>query len=310
MCARNSPRRAVAEAAPDVAVGWLVDKPAGPTSHDVVATVRRQLARRTKVGHTGTLDPFATGLMVVLAGRATRLARVLSGCAKRYTATVRLGEHSATGDPEGPITPGGEVPDLAHVKAAVHAMAGHQRQRVPLYSAVRVEGERLYAKARRGESVETPTREVTIHDIQLVEASADGREVVLDVRVSAGTYVRQIAADLGEVLGCGGYCRALRRTAIAGLTVDAAVPPQEAAASPPVPLVTLLGHLAQHPLDDDAAARVAHGIAPDAPAGVPEGGEVVLTHDGRMVALAERRGPLLQPRVVLAGCAPTPVLRA
>ncbi len=156
-----------AEATPGL---WLVDKPAGPTSHDVVAGVRRRLGgRKVKVGHAGTLDPFATGLLVVLVGRATRLAPYLSGLDKSYLATVRLGATSATGDPEGPVLETGEPPARERVEAVLPVFLGRQRQRVPAMSAVKVDGERLYRRVRRGEEVEPPEREIVIHELALVD---------------------------------------------------------------------------------------------------------------------------------------------
>ncbi|HWH15896.1 MAG TPA: tRNA pseudouridine(55) synthase TruB, partial [Miltoncostaeaceae bacterium] len=257
----------------DLAAAWLVDKPAGPTSHDVVATVRRNLPRRTRVGHAGTLDPFATGLLVVLAGRATRLAPWLSDLPKGYRATVRLGTRSATGDPEGPLTPGGTLPDPEAVAAAVAAMRGEQRQRVPAHSAVRVEGERLYRRARRGEVVEAPVRSVVVHDIRLVSYDRPAGDAVIEARVSKGTYLRQIAVDLGEALGCGGYCLALRRTSVGTLDVAEAVAPDVAGTVPGVPLRSALAHLPARELDADEERRVGHGIALPAP-GAGEGDAV------------------------------------
>lgn len=297
----------MAEPAPDVAVGWLVDKPAGPTSHDVVAIVRRGLARRTRVGHTGTLDPFATGLLVVLAGRATRLVRYLTGLPKTYVATIRLGETSVTGDPEGPIAPGGPVPGEAEVRAAVDAMRGPQTQATPAYSAVKVGGEALYRKARRGEDVEGPTRDIVVHDIRAEAFDADRHDVVVRMRVSSGTYVRQIAADLGAALGCGGYCLELRRTEVGDLSVDDAVAPADAAAAPPVPLSRLVAHLPHLEVDDAGAARLAHGVAVDAG---DARGELALVHGGALVAIAEAVDGRLRPRVVLAGASPQAVPRA
>ncbi len=148
---------------------WLVDKPAGPTSHDIVHGIRRRLPRGTKVGHAGTLDPFATGLLVILVGRATRLADRISAHSKSYRATIRLGARSVTGDPEGPITPGGPVPEPAVVAAALGELAGRTSQRVPLYSAVHVDGQRLYEHARRGDTVERPERQMQILGLDLVE---------------------------------------------------------------------------------------------------------------------------------------------
>src|SRR3954465_10358969 len=160
--------------------GLLVDKPAGATSHDVVAQVRRE--RGGRVGHAGTLDPFATGLLVLLLGRATRLQRFLLELPKTYRATARLGWRSSTGDPDGELTETGRVPDRLELPT------GEIEQRVPMTSAVRVGGERLYRKAHRGEEVETPTRRVTVHRAELI----DGEGARFEIECSSGTYVRTL----------------------------------------------------------------------------------------------------------------------
>ena len=262
----------------------LVDKPAGPTSHDVVRDVRRALGR-PKAGHTGTLDPFATGLLVVLTGRATRLAPFLTGLDKSYRALVKLGERSESGDPEGPITPGGPPPDEAAVRAALATMTGTISQQVPALSAVRVDGERLYARTRRGESVQLPTREVVVHRADLVSYDPMTGIADIDIRCGSGTYVRQIATDLGEALGCGGYCMALRRTEVGDLRVDDALAPDAIAPGCGIPPLDALAHLPVVTLDDagadDVVALAAHG-------------------DLLAIGAAEDDG-VIRPKVVLAG---------
>ena len=174
----------------------LVDKPAGATSHDVVAQVRRErhgVGPKEKVGHAGTLDPFATGLLIVLLGKATRLQRFLLELPKTYVATAKLGWRSTTGDPDGELTETGDVPDDLALPT------GEVTQRVPMTSAVKVEGERLYKKAHRGESVETPTRTVTIHRAELLER--DGNEARFEIECSSGTYIRTLVETLGDA-----YC--------------------------------------------------------------------------------------------------------
>jgi tRNA pseudouridine55 synthase len=183
----------------------LYDKPAGVTSHDVVAKVRRE--RGLKAGHAGTLDPFATGLLLILLGRATRLQRFLVGLPKTYLATARLGWRSSTGDSDGELTETGRVP------TALELPTGTVRQRVPMTSAVRVGGERLYKKAHRGEVVETPERDVQVHRAQLL--SSDGEFAHFEVECSAGTYVRTLVETLGDA-----YCSDLRRTAIGPFRVE------------------------------------------------------------------------------------------
>ena len=286
-----------AEAPPGL---WLVDKPAGPTSHDVVAGVRRRLGgRKVKGGHPGTLDPFATGLLVVLVGRATRLAPYLSGLDKSYVATVRLGATSATGDPEGPVLETGEPPARERVEAVLPTFLGRQRQRVPAMSAVKVDGERLYRRVRRGEEVEAPEREIVIHELALVEdPAAPAGAVTLAVRCSKGTYVRQLAADLGERLGCGGYCHALRRTAVGNLSVEDAVAPEQVTRGGGIGLLAGLAHLPARPLSDAETALVRHGRPVAGPAAGD--GPVALVAEDRLVAVAHPDGEgALRPAVVL-----------
>jgi tRNA pseudouridine55 synthase len=183
----------------------LCDKPAGMTSHDVVAAVRRE--RSGKVGHAGTLDPFATGLLLVLVGRATRLQRFLTGLPKTYVARARLGWRSSTGDPDGELTETGRIP------ASLELPTGVVRQRVPMTSAVRVGGERLYRKAHRGEVVETPEREVDVYRSELLESGAESARY--EIECSAGTYIRTLVETLGDA-----YCAELRRTAIGPFRVE------------------------------------------------------------------------------------------
>lgn len=277
----------------------LVDKPAGMTSHDVVSACRRALGR-PRVGHTGTLDPFATGLLVVLAGRATRLAPYLSGLHKTYRAGIRLGARSESGDPEGPISPGGSPPDERALRAALTAMVGTSEQMVPALSAVKVGGERLYAVARRGGEVERPTRTVVVDRADLVSYDPMTGIADVDIECGAGTYVRQLAVDLGEALGCGAYCASLRRTRVGDLSVDRAVAPDQLAPGDGVDPVEVLGHLPLVRLDDHAAADVVHGRpVPGAPDGAE--GPVALVAGDSLLAVAQADRGMLRPRVVLAG---------
>jgi tRNA pseudouridine55 synthase len=183
----------------------LYDKPAGVTSHDVVALVRRE--RGGKAGHAGTLDPFATGLLLILLDRATKLQRFLVGLPKTYLATARLGWRSSTGDPDGELVETGAVPD------ALELPTGTVRQHVPMTSAVRVGGERLYRKAHRGEVVATPARDVEVHRAELL--SHDGEFAHYEIECSAGTYVRTLIETLGDA-----YCSDLRRTAVGPFAVE------------------------------------------------------------------------------------------
>jgi tRNA pseudouridine55 synthase len=197
----------------------LYDKPAGVTSHDIVAKVRREQGR--KAGHAGTLDPFATGLLLILLGRATRLQRFLVGLPKTYLATARLGWRSSTGDPDGELVETGEVP------VALELPTGTVRQRVPMTSAVRVGGERLYKKAHRGEVVKTPVRDVEVHRADLL-SSGDGY-AHYEIECSAGTYVRTLIETLDDA-----YCSDLRRVAVGPFRVE------EAGRELPVPQVAEL----------------------------------------------------------------------
>ncbi|HEY7949856.1 MAG TPA: tRNA pseudouridine(55) synthase TruB [Solirubrobacterales bacterium] len=183
----------------------LCDKPAGITSHDMVVAVRRE--RGCKAGHAGTLDPFATGLLLVLIGRATRLQRFLTGLPKTYVARARLGWRSSTGDPDGELTETGRLPE------SLELPTGRVRQRVPMTSAVRVGGERLYRKAHRGETVETPEREVEVYRAEML-ASGPG-DAEYEIECSAGTYIRTLIETLGDA-----YCEELRRTAIGPFRVE------------------------------------------------------------------------------------------
>lgn len=183
----------------------LCDKPAGITSHDMVVRLRRE--RGCKAGHAGTLDPFATGLLLVLTGGATKLQRFLTGLPKTYLATARLGWRSSTGDPDGELTETDVFPE------SLLLPTGTVRQRVPMTSAVRVGGERLYRKAHRGEEVETPERDVEVHRAELL--GADRESARYEIECSAGTYVRTLVETLGDA-----YCAELRRTAIGPFRVE------------------------------------------------------------------------------------------
>lgn len=194
-----------------------VDKPVGMTSFGAVARVRRILSQReghkVKVGHTGTLDPFATGLLILLAGKATKKAPELTKQDKVYEATIRLGETSSTGDPEGEITISGKAPTLAEIEAIIPQFVGKIQQTPPAFSAIKINGQRAYKLARAGKEVEMPSRTVEIYSLDIL--SYDAPELKIRTHVSSGTYIRTLAEDIGKALGCGAYCSALRRTKIA-----------------------------------------------------------------------------------------------
>ena len=263
----------------------------------MVHRARRALGTKA-VGHTGTLDPFATGLLVLLVGRATRLARFLDGQPKTYLATARVGHATETDDATGAPLPGGEWPGADHATIArvVGSFLGAQLQRPPAYSAKHVGGERSYARARRGEAVELAPVPVTVHAIELV--GVDDALVTFRIAVSAGTYIRAIARDLGQRLGTGAHLVALRREQIGLLAVDDAVPLDALAPGTPLlPPQAVLGHLPVHEADAAGAADIAQGRSIEA-AGY-DGAMVAVEHEGRLLAVAEGAGGRLQPRVVL-----------
>jgi tRNA pseudouridine55 synthase len=252
-------------------------KPAGVTSHDVVAEVRRSLPRRTKVGHAGTLDPFATGLLLVLVGRATRAQRFLTRLPKTYRAVARLGWTSDTGDRDGELVHTGRMPE------ALEIPVGEQLQRPPAYSAVKVGGRRAYDLARAGESVELQPRPVTVHRAELLWHEGD--RAAFEVECSAGTYVRSLVTDLGDA-----YCEELERTAIGPFRLEDADPDRL------LPLGEALSFMPERVLSAEEAADVRHGRR------VTGEGEahVRLTHAGEILAIAEPREGELQPVVVFA----------
>ena len=201
----------------------LIDKPAGMTSFGVVARVRRILSERAgkkvKVGHTGTLDPFATGLLILCVGKETKNAMSYTKLDKTYEATILLGKTSTTGDPEGEIS---QVSDKLPTKESVHDVLGYFvgeiTQTPPVYSAIKVNGQRAYSLARQGRSVEIPERQVKIYSLELLDY--DYPELKIKARVSSGTYIRSLAEDIGKALNTGAYCVQLRRTSVADWSVD------------------------------------------------------------------------------------------
>jgi tRNA pseudouridine55 synthase len=193
----------------------LVDKPAGPSSHAIVAQIRRVTGART--GHAGTLDPFATGLLLVLSGRTTKIAQCLVGLDKRYLTDVDLTARTSTGDPEGEIVERFEPPDEAEVDRRLAGLRGEIELPIPAASAVKIGGERAYRLARRGVEVEMPIRRSTVYALDVISYTGD--VITLDLRVSSGTYVRAIAEALG------GHCRTLRRTEVGPFSVADAMTP-------------------------------------------------------------------------------------
>lgn len=201
----------------------LVDKPAGITSFGVVARIRRrlseQLGKKAKVGHTGTLDPFATGLMIIVTGKECRNAMNYSKLDKEYEATIRLGETSTTGDPEGELTPvSANQPTLSEVQEALEQFQGEITQTPPAFSAIKINGRRAYDLARKGEAVDMPSRQVMIYSLQVLDYTYP--ELRIRVHVGSGTYIRSLAEDIGKALRTGAYCSELRRTKVGEWSVE------------------------------------------------------------------------------------------
>lgn len=206
----------------------LIDKPADMTSFGVVARVRRVLSekagKKVKVGHTGTLDPFATGLMILVTGKECKNAGLYSKLDKVYEANIVLGATSSTGDPEGNITEfeSGQVkqPEIRDIERVLAQFRGQIKQTPPIYSAIKINGQRAYKLARKGETVEMPTRTVTVHSLECLEYSYPSLQI--RAHVSSGTYIRTLAEDIGRALGVGAYCQGLKRTAIAEWSISKA----------------------------------------------------------------------------------------
>lgn len=283
----------------------LLDKPPGPTSHDAVAVVRRSLGIR-RVGHFGTLDPFASGLLVCAVGSATRLAPFAAGHDRSYRATVRLGWTSTTDDPEGERTavPVAKPPSYRAVENASRAWIGEVSQAPPAYSAKHVRGKRAYARARAGEQVVLPEARITIHDIRIVRYAYPDLE--MDIRCGPGTYIRALARDLGGALRTGGYCAALRREGAGPFSVQNALPwgalvEPDAIREAILPAEAAIADLPAVELDDAEREAAAQGRAMPIPRGIP-GDALWVRLRGRegFIGLAEvRENRWLQPRRIL-----------
>lgn len=282
----------------------IVDKDSGPTSHDVVGRLRRIMGTR-KVGHAGTLDPMATGVLVVGIERATKLLGHLTLDTKAYTATVRLGAATTTDDAQGETVSSADAADVDEdeLGAAMAALTGPIEQVPSAVSAVKIAGKRAYQRVREGETVEIPARPVRVSEFALRALRRGDGVTDLDVVVecSSGTYVRALARDLGEILGVGGHLTALRRTRVGPFTLDHARTTGQLADAPCLSL-DLAGAVAiafpRHDVDDAAAVDVGHGKSLPA-AGIP-GTYGVFAPDGRVLALMADRGPTARPVVVLA----------
>jgi len=272
--------------------------PEGPTSHDVVDTVRRALGT-DRVGHLGTLDPFAAGLLVLVVGRATRLAPLAAAWPKAYEGVIRLGTTTTTDDATGEPVATSEAwrgSDAAQVEQVLATFRGAYDQRPPAYSAVQVAGVRAYRRARRGETVVLPARRVEITELTLVRFAPP--DLSFRARVSGGTYLRSLARDVGAALGCGAHLATLTRTAVGPYGLGEAVVPEAVTRQDLRDPAELVADLPRRELDEAGRAAVVHGRP--VPAGKGEEGRVALFADGRLVAIGERVGDVLKPRVVVA----------
>ena len=292
----------------------VVDKAAGWTSHDVVAKVRGLCGTR-RVGHAGTLDPMATGVLVLGVNRATKLLTFLVGCDKTYTATIRLGQSTLTDDAEGEVTASYDVTSLTSfaVDAAVAALTGDIQQVPSAVSAIKVDGRRSYARVRAGEDVVLPARPVTVHRFTVLasrDADAGGhavRDLDVEVEVSSGTYIRALARDLGGALGVGGHLTALRRTRVGRFDLAGArslTVLQEARDAGAVPLVPLAeaarASFAARELTTAEATAVGYGQRIPSVAPLRSEPVAAFAPDGALVAMLDERGTLAKAHVVFA----------
>jgi tRNA pseudouridine55 synthase len=272
----------------------LVDKPRGPTSHDIVDKVRRAFGVR-RVGHAGTLDPPATGLLVVAVGPATRLLRYVQGLPKTYDVTAVLGTTTTTLDADGDVIERRPVKTTAgEIREAATGFVGDILQTPPAVSAVKVGGERAYKKAARGETVDIEPRPVTVHFFDVPRTSSDSFEA--RIVCSSGTYIRSIVADLGEVLGCGAHVRHLRRVAIGDLDVNGATKVDDLGPQALRPVEEVLAHLPRVDVDAETE-KLARNGRPIADTGVDS--EALVVGPSGVVGVFQSRDGLLRPVTVL-----------
>ncbi|MFL5338824.1 MAG: tRNA pseudouridine(55) synthase TruB [Gemmataceae bacterium] len=271
----------------------VLDKPGGMTSRDALNRVQRRFPRGTRIGHTGTLDPLATGVLVVCVGQATRLAEYVQSMRKTYRSTFLLGARSDTDDADGTVTPveGPREISRAEIETSLAAFVGEIEQTPPAYSAAKVTGQRAYDLARRGEDVDLKPRRVLIYGIDILACSWPTLEV--EVRCGKGTYIRSIARDLGDRLGCGGYVQVLRRMRVGPFSVDDAVGLDSE--SPPLrPVAEALAELPHVVVSADEAVRLRQGQT------IPHDGSgevAVFDADNGLVAIAnaDETGKRLRP---------------
>lgn len=283
----------------------VIDKPAGMTSHDVVDRIRRTFETR-KVGHAGTLDPDATGVLILGIGRATRFLAYSQTAPKRYEAVARFGITTSTQDASGEVIHEAEATITeGDVRTALDGFRGEIEQIPPMVSAVKVGGERLYKKARRGEEVERAARKVTISALELRDFVPGERpQATLDITCSGGTYVRTLVHDLGDALGCGAHLLTLRRTEAGGFTLDDAVPLDTLSSESLRPLADAVRQLPVRAPSDADAEHITHGRAlvldDDLDEATEEGSFVAFVRDGDLLAVYRREGGRLRPDRVVA----------
>lgn len=283
----------------------LVDKPAGITSTRALALAKRALGAR-KAGHTGTLDPFATGLLPLVFGEATKFSRFLIDADKTYLATLQLGATTATGDTESEVILQKPVTvNLAEIEAVSQELTGISQQIPPMHSAVRVGGQRLYDLARQGVTIDRPSREVRIDRIEIV--SFVGEKLVISVKCSKGTYMRTLAESIGERLGCGAYLTQLRRTATGGFRVEDAIPPEallemgpDQARSRLLPLEVLVATIPRCDLGEHEAWAIRNGQELPVVAGREEGELALFGPAGEFIGVGKASGGQLAATRLLA----------
>jgi tRNA pseudouridine55 synthase len=286
----------------------VVDKPAGMTSHDVVARIRR-LAQTRRVGHGGTLDPMATGVLVIGVNKATRLLTYVIGTTKSYTATIRLGESTVTDDAEGDLTARASTAGVTDdaIRAGLTAQTGEFEQVPSAVSAIKINGQRAYKRVRDGEDVDIPARRVTVSRLDVLDIRRPGGAEVIDVDVdvscSAGTYIRAIARDLGRVVGVGGHLTALRRTAVGGLTLAESSTLEELQEKAPEVIGLPMAEAARRAFPErvataDEARVLGHG-GPLEGVGI-EGPYAVFDPAGTLIAVVSERGGRARAEIVLS----------
>ena len=279
----------------------VIDKPAGMTSHDVVDRVRA-LFETTKVGHAGTLDPDATGVLLIGVGRATRFLSYAQEAAKRYRAVAAFGATTSTQDASGEVLTERPVTfDSARLEEVAHGFRGDIEQTPPMVSAVRVGGQRLHKLARMGKEVERKPRPQTIYELHVMDF--DGSNATLDVRCSAGTYIRTLINDIGEALGSGAHMKSLVRTEAGGFTLEDAIPLQDVGEEHMRPLIDTVKGLFTFEVDADAAKLVRNGrplnlFGARLP-GVDEGGHVAVTNGDQLLGVYLVKGERLMPDRVM-----------